>query len=143
MDIVIAATETDRAACLRLRHLVFVEEQGVSEEIEFDGLDDACVHVLAREGGEAVATARIKYLDGVAKIQRVCVVAAQRGTGAGAAVMDFVLAEIRRSGRARVARLGAQVHALGFYRKLGFAAVGGEYLEAGIPHRDMEIPLFP
>lgn len=141
MDIVIAESGTDRAACLRLRHLVFVEEQGVSEEIEFDGLDDACVHVLARQDGEAVATARIKYLDGVAKIQRVCVAAPWRGTGAGAAVMDFVLAEVRRSGRARVARLGAQVHALGFYRKLGFAVVGGEYLEADIPHRDMELLL--
>jgi len=141
MDIVIAASKADRAACLRLRHLVFVEEQGVSEAIEFDGLDDACVHVLAREGGEPVATARIKYLDGVAKIQRVCVIAPRRGTGAGAAVMDFVLAEVRRSGRAKTARLGAQVHALGFYLGLGFAVMGEEYLEAGIPHRDMELPL--
>jgi len=141
MDIVIATSETDRAACLRLRRAVFVEEQGVSEALEFDGLDDACVHVLALDGGEAVATARIKYLDGVAKVQRVCVAASRRGTGAGERIMDFVIAEIRRDGRAATVRLGAQVHALGFYRKLGFRIVGAEYLEAGIPHRDMELPV--
>jgi len=138
MDIIVATAETDRAACLHLRHAVFVEEQGVSEAIEFDGLDDVCVHVLARQDSVPVATARIKYLDGVAKIQRVCVAKSARGTGAGAAVMTFVLAEIRRDGRAQTARLGAQVHALGFYRGLGFTEVGAEYLEAGIPHRDME-----
>jgi ElaA protein len=82
-----------------------------------------------------VGTARIHIVGDVAKIGRVCVLRSHRGRGLGAALIHEALAVSR--GRAITARLGAQVHALGFYEALGFAAIGPVYDDAGIDHRDM------
>ncbi len=64
-----------------------------------------------------------------------------RGTGLGAALIRAAIAEFRRHPGITTIRLGAQTHALGFYERLGFTATGPEYLDAGIPHRDMILPL--
>ncbi len=141
LTIRVADGADDIAACLALRRTVFIEEQGVAEDLEVDGLDGACRHVLAARDGVPIATARVRILDDVAKIQRVCVLPAHRGTGIGAAVMRFILTEVATDPSVRTARLGAQTDALDFYRKLGFKAVGPEYMEAGIRHRDMETEL--
>lgn len=141
MKIRIVSSDAEIAACLALRRIVFIEEQGVREDLEVDGLDGACMHVLAVRDGVPIATARVRFLDDVAKIQRVCVLPAQRGKGIGAAVMRFILAEIAADPSVRTARLGAQIDALDFYRKLGFTPVGPEYWEAGIRHQDMETEL--
>jgi ElaA protein len=116
-----------------------MEEQGVSEEEEIDGLDPHCLHLLAEEGGKPLGTARVLYKEGIAKIGRVCVLKAHRGRGLGRLLIEAALEQSR--GRARTARLGAQVSALGFYEGLGFTAYGPLYDDAGIPHRDMERPL--
>ncbi len=134
MTVTIEITD-DLASCLRLRRVVFIEEQGVSEADELDGLDDTCLHLLARDGATPVGTARVLFDGEVAKIGRVCVLKSHRGTGLGAGLIRAALAEAK--GRARKARLGAQVHALGFYEALGFTAVGPVFDDAGIPHRDM------
>lgn len=127
--------------CLSLRRTVFIEEQGVSEADEVDGLDGSATHLLAFAEGEAVGTARLMENAGTGKIGRVCVLPAARGTGLGAALIRAAVAEFRsRPGIAKV-KLGAQTHALGFYERLGFTATGPEYLDAGIPHRDMILPL--
>ena len=142
MDIRFAETEDDIAQCRRLRRIVFIEEQGVREADEIDGLDGECAHVLATVGGAPAGAARIRYLGDTAKIQRVCVLKSRRNRGLGARLMRFVLAELTTDPRVATARLGSQTHALDFYRKLGFEVVGGEYMEAGISHRDMEIKLY-
>ena len=126
----------DFDACMAIRREVFVEEQNVPEELEHDEHDATAVHLLAVVGGRPVGTARLLIDGEAAKIGRVAVLAAARGTGAGAALMRAALDELRARG-VRTARLGAQTHALGFYERLGFAADGPEYDDAGIPHRDM------
>lgn len=141
LEIRFVDTSDDIAACQTLRRTVFIEEQGVSEDLEIDGLDGACAHVLATRSGVPIATGRIRHLDHVAKIQRVCVLPDYRGEGVGAAVMRLILSTIAADPSVRVARLGAQVDALDFYRKLGFTPAGPEYMEAGIRHQDMEIAL--
>jgi len=131
-------TETDDlATCLDLRRIVFMEEQGVSEAEERDGRDGDAVHVLARLDSVALGCARMLIADGVAKIGRVCVLQDARGTGLGAAIIAACL-DVARGHGATKAKLGSQTHALGFYEKLGFAAFGPVYDDAGIPHRDME-----
>jgi ElaA protein len=127
---------SDLAAPLAIRRAVFVEEQGVSEAEEVDGRDGACLHWLASDARGPVATLRVLPLGEAAKIQRVAVLPRARGTGAGAALMRQVLAELGARGHAR-AILGSQVDALGFYERLGFEAHGPVYDDAGIPHRDM------
>ncbi len=126
----------DVAACFALRRTVFIKEQNVSEADELDDLDAASIHLIARNDGMPVGTARLTIAEGQAKIGRVCVLKSHRGQGLGAAMILNAL-EIAREHGAAKATLGAQTHALRFYEALGFRAVGPIYDDAGIPHRDM------
>ena len=128
---------TDLAAPIAIRRAVFVEEQGVSEAEEMDGRDPLCLHWLLRDAQGPVATLRVRPLAvDIAKIQRVAVLRRARGRGQGAALMRHVMAALRARGFVR-ATLGAQLDALAFYEKLGFAARGPIFADAGIPHREM------
>ena len=126
----------DIAAPLAIRAEVFMREQGVSLADEVDGADPDCLHWLMSDADGPVATLRVMPLGEVAKIQRVAVLPRARGTGLGARLMAHVMDELRAMGF-RTALLGAQTGALGFYERLGFAAHGPVYDDAGIPHRDM------
>lgn len=130
----------DIATCRHLRRVVFIEEQGVPESDEIDDKDDTAIHLLAREDGTPVGSARLLILGDTGKIGRVCVLKSHRGTGLGAALIHAAITELRSHGLAR-AKLGSQTHAIGFYERLGFTATGPEYIDAGIPHRDMILPL--
>jgi predicted GNAT family N-acyltransferase len=123
--------------CQALRRVVFIEEQGVSEADEVDGLDPSAIHLLASDGDTPVGTARLLLKGAAGKIGRVCVVQAARGTGLGAALIQAALAELRRHPGVTSAYLGSQAHATGFYEKLGFAVEGDAFNDAGIPHRHM------
>jgi predicted GNAT family N-acyltransferase len=127
--------EQDAAAIREVRTRVFVEEQEVPPEEEWDGLDDDAVHLLAVDAdGHALGTARL--LPG-GQIGRMAVIAELRGTGVGRALLDrAVEAAVDRG--AREVFLNAQTHALGFYEAGGFTAVGERFMEAGIPHLRME-----
>ena len=127
----------DIATCQHLRRVVFIEEQGVSEADEVDGLDGEAIHLLAFDGDEPVGTARLLVKGAVGKIGRVCVLPVARGTGLGAALIRAALDELRRQPGVTVAYLGSQSHATGFYEKLGFVVEGEEFMDAGIPHRHM------
>jgi ElaA protein len=116
---------------------VFIKGQRVPEAEEVDGKDEMCRHYLAEIDGVPVATARVMDLGGVAKIQRVAVLDAYRGQGLGAELMGIILDDLRNSFAS--ATLGSQTHAIAFYEKLGFAAKGPEFDDAGIPHREMHL----
>lgn len=127
----------DIATCQHLRRVVFIEEQGVSEADEVDGLDGSAIHLLALDGAEPVGTARLLVKGAVGKIGRVCVLPVARGTGLGAALIRSALDVLRDQPGVTEAYLGSQSHATGFYEKLGFAVEGEEFMDAGIPHRHM------
>ncbi|WP_421935134.1 GNAT family N-acetyltransferase [Pelagibius sp.] len=141
MQIRFVESEAEIALCLDLRRKVFMGEQGVSEDEEIDGLDPICRHVLAVDNGGAVAAARVKTSGDLAKIQRVCVSASHRGQGLGARMIEYILDRLRGEDTVSQVRLGAQIHALKFYERFGFRPVGETYLDAGIPHQDMELAL--
>ncbi len=140
MTAVITVT-TDIAACRALRRVVFIDEQGVSEADEVDDLDGEAVHLLATLAGHPVGSARLLRHGDVGKIGRVCVLKDMRGTGLGAALMRAAVAQFRATPGIATVTLGAQVHALAFYEKLGFYAVGDEFIDAGIRHREMVLTL--
>ena len=120
------------AQVMPVRIAVFVVEQGVPEDIERDEFDVVSRHAIARDaGGAVVATGRL-LPDG--HIGRMAVAAPLRAKGVGGAVLEALVAEAVRTGLAEVA-LHAQVHALAFYRRHGFAEYGDVFMEAGIPHR--------
>lgn len=120
-----------------IRRRVFIEEQQVSQEEEWDGRDDACLHFLAQRGNTALGTARL-LPDG--HIGRVAVLQEARGMGVGVALMQAAIAAAQHQGHPAV-ELTAQTHALAFYERLGFTAFGDIFLDAGIPHRRMRLAL--
>jgi len=140
MQIRLAETEEDRAACLALRWEVFVAEQGVAPELERDGEDDLCTHVLAVDGAP-VGAARFRVKGTEGKLQRICVPAAARARGIGGALVGFMVERLLEAPGVTRAILGAQTHAIGFYERLGFTAEGPEFDDAGIPHRMMVLAL--
>lgn len=140
MTITIRVT-SDIAACRALRRTVFIEEQGVSEADEVDDLDDQAIHILATENGIPVGSARLLTLGDTGKVGRVCVLAHARGTGLGAALMQAAVTQFRSQTGVKRVKLGAQLHALAFYERLGFTPYGEVFLDAGIAHRDMVMDL--
>ena len=140
MTATIAETD-DLATCRRLRRIVFIDEQGVSEADEIDDRDGEAIHLLAVADGRPLGTARLLIEGDIGKIGRVCVLQEARGTGLGAALIRAAVERLRSVPGVKKAKLGAQVHALGFYERLGFAAYGPVYDDAGIDHRDMVLVL--
>ncbi len=126
----------DIGACHAVRRAVFIEEQGIDEDDDFDGLDEGALHVLATENSAPVGTARILVIEGAAKIGRVAVLKSHRGKGVGKQILRSALEISREAGLTR-AKLEAQTTAIGFYEDLGFVAEGEEFLDVGIPHRLM------
>ena len=117
-----------------VREEVFVGEQGVPADMEYDASDPTSLHVLARgPDGEAIGTGRL-LADG--HIGRLAVLAAWRNMGVGTALMCRLTEVARIRGQTRLV-LNAQVSAMGFYQRLGYAPVGVEFMEAGIPHVTM------
>ncbi|GAN78647.1 GNAT family N-acetyltransferase [Acidocella aminolytica] len=118
-------------ACFAIRMAVFVDEQKVPAEEEMDALDAGALHLLAIWNGSPAGTARaVEKTPGIWKIGRVAVAAGFRGHGIGVALMRGI--EAACAGDVFV--LDAQTHAVGFYEKLGYAAEGPKFLDAGIPH---------
>ena len=123
---------------LAIRTTVFVEEQGVPEDIEHDGRDAAALHFLASVSGRGpVGTGRL-LADG--QIGRLAVLPDERRGGIGRRLLDAALASARARGD-RAVWLNAQLGARGLYEAAGFEAVGEPFLEAGIPHIRMELDL--
>jgi predicted GNAT family N-acyltransferase len=140
---VVTADDADAMAAVHaIRHEVFVVEQDVPAELEWDGKDGRAVHVLAPDGGTgrlllgADAAAKNGGDPDIAVLGRLAVLKTARGTGLGARLVRALEDEAAGLGLAGV-YLEAQVHAIGFYRKLGYEAHGPEFQDAGIAHRSM------
>lgn len=128
----------DLASLRAVREPVFVHEQRVPIELEWDGLDPLSEHVLALDAaGLAVGTGR---LTPARKIGRMAVLPDWRGRGVGAALLVRLVERARRLGYDEVA-LHAQVDAIGFYARHGFVAYGDRFQEAGIEHQSMRLRL--
>ncbi len=121
-----------------IRTAVFVEEQRIPAEMEWDSADAQCLHAVAYNRlGRPLATGRLlQHVPGVAKIGRMAVGQAVRGGGVGRAVLDALMQAARTRGDREVL-LHAQTSAAPFYAKAGFLPRGAEFEEAGIPHLEM------
>ena len=141
MKIALAETETARQACFDVRHAVFEIEQEIIDPPDIDEYDADALHVLAEDDKGPAGCARIVAKGATAKIGRVAVLSAHRGTGLGAQIMRTIM-DIAKVRGFHQAELEAQTHALVFYERLGFVAEGPEYDDgSGILHRLMRAPL--
>ncbi|CAH6841009.1 GNAT family N-acetyltransferase [Vibrio chagasii] len=117
-----------------IRENVFINEQSIAPEIEFDGLDSSAIHAVVTVDGKPVGTGRI-LSDG--HIGRIAIMRDFRGQGLGSKIVLSLIDEAKKSGYKRV-YLGSQKQAIDFYTKLGFTPFGEEFMEAGIVHLSME-----
>ena len=125
------------SAIAQLRQTVFIREQAVPEELEWDETDQIASHYLVRDdGGAPIATARLYPAeDDAGGIGRMAVSRDQRGHGVGTALLRRIMSDAFNDYDYLV--LSAQEGAVDFYRRLGFYVVTDSYMDAGIPHRGM------
>lgn len=130
---------------LAIREVVFIEEQSVPEGLERDAEDANAYHVLAMEGGHAIGTGRLVELAEPpagtqgrwGRIGRMAVLSSHRKSGIGAKVLAALEAEAKKRGLAGI-MLHAQLAAMEFYKRHGYAADGAVFEEAGMPHLEMK-----
>ena len=132
--------DRDRGALRHIRTLVFIEEQAVPKDLEWDSDDADAVHLLAVDSAvRPIGTAR---LLATGQIGRMAVLPRWRNRGVGSALLREIL-DIALGPDRPAPFLNAQISALPFYHHLGFEPVGEQFEEAGIPHRRMALSVGP
>ena len=134
LEIHIADWSKDQHKLKYIRTKVFIEEQNVPVELEWDDDDAISTHFLATINDEPIATVRLKP-DG--HIGRMAVLKAMRQHGIGSQLLKTVT-QHARDRSLKAVFLNAQVNVVGFYEKYGFESYGEDFFDAGIPHRAMQ-----
>ena len=117
---------------------MFVEEQGISKELELDEYDREALHMVVKDEEIIIGTARVRFLaTGQAKLERMAVLKHFRRRGIGRDIISFLIAELRNRQIGQV-HLHAQYSAIAFYRSCGFEESGLPFWEAGIKHTKMQ-----
>ncbi|MCA0754346.1 GNAT family N-acetyltransferase [Paenibacillus sp. N4] len=136
MNVVRIQNKKQLEDAFRIRKAVFVEEQGVAEEVEIDEYEPIAEHVLVYVDGEAAGTGRVRFVDGTAKLERICVLESHRMHRLGKRIMQELEAIAAEKGAGQ-AKLHGQVQAAPFYEKLGYRTDSEVFMEENIPHVKM------
>ena len=120
-----------------IREQVFIQEQQIAVEDEWDAEDAVSVHFVVYDQDQPIATARLLQNNSVG---RVAVLKSHRGLGIGKLLMQQIIQQAKLEQR-EFLKLSSQVHAIQFYAALGFKVEGEEYLDCAIPHIDMRLVL--
>lgn len=133
------SSDEEMKKCLEIRFKVFVEGQHVPLHDEVDGKDTESEHYLLLYNEHPSGTARVRYVEDFAKIERVAILEEYQGKGLGFALMRFILSDLQERTLIKKIKLSSQTYAIPFYEKLGFLTCSDEYMDAGIPHKDMQL----
>ncbi len=128
--------EQFKTAC-SIRKKVFVVEQKVEPELEFDEFEDVCLHYLFYVNKKPIATARWRNIGDKIKLERFALLKEYRNSGYGSALLDEVLKDVKKENK--LIYLHAQLKAVPYYSRKGFIKKGEIFEEAGIQHYYMEI----
>ncbi|MDM5295093.1 GNAT family N-acetyltransferase [Peribacillus simplex] len=136
MDSKRITTENDLKIAFHIRKEVFVEEQGFqleSEFDEFDTLNAPSEHILVYYNEQPVGTGRLRVVDGLGKLERICILEPYRKFGLGKIIIK-TLEEIAKEMELSLVKLHSQTQAEGFYKKLGYQTSSDVFMEDGGPH---------
>lgn len=136
METKLISNEQDLKKAFMIREQVFVNEQGVAIEDEFDEFDvigSPCRHILVFYDEQAVGTGRIRFLEQTGKLERICILEPYRKLGIGKIIIGSLEGIAESQGAAQV-KLHGQTQAEGFYKKLGYESRTAVFMEDGIPH---------
>ena len=123
-----------------IREKVFIEEQKVTPQLEWDGIDEKAIHFLVYKDEKAIGCARAIVIENYMQLGRMAVLKEYRGEGIGSALIEKAVT-IAKLNQLSAIYISAQCHAIDFYKKFGFEVTSEIYLDAEIPHRDMELEL--
>ena len=132
----LAKNNIDINNCFKIRNLVFVIEQGISKEIEFDNEDDKALHFIVYNDELPVATLRVLINNEKAHIGRVCVLKEYRNKSIGSSLLINIESYLKKINIKEI-YLYAQIQAINFYTKIGYKQVGNSFYEANIEHIKM------
>jgi len=137
----LVASDRDLKGAFDVRRQVFVCEQGISEDLVFDGRDQEALHVVVKDGKRTIGTARVRFLgNNQAKLERMAVTKSFRRKGIGRGIVSFVNEGLRNKQVEQVV-LHAQLGVVEFYKSCGFEVSGLPFWEANIKHTKMQTRL--
>jgi len=133
----LVANDRELKSAFEVRRQVFIEKQGISEDVELDNHDREALHMVAKDGEKVIGTARILFSTAnQAKIERMAILKPFRRKGIGGRIITF-LEEILRNRQINQVFLHAQYPVVAFYKSCGFKESGSPFWEAGIRHIKM------
>ena len=121
-----------------IREKVFIEEQKVTPQLEWDGKDEEAIHFLAYQDEKAIGCARAFVIENHMQLGRMAVLKEYRNNGIGSFLIEKAITTAKLNQLSKIS-ISAQCHAINFYKKFGFEVTSEIYLDAGISHQDMEL----
>lgn len=121
-----------------IREKVFIQEQKVTPQLEWDGMDEKAIHFLVFNDKAAIGCARAIVIKDHMQLGRMAILKEYRGQGIGGALIEKAMT-IAKLNQLSAIYISAQCHAINFYKKFGFEVTSDIYLDAEIPHRDMTL----
>lgn len=121
-----------------IREKVFIEEQKVTPQLEWDGKDEEAIHFLAYQDEKAIGCARAFVIENHMQLGRMAVLKEYRNKGIGSFLIEKAITTAKLNQLSKIS-ISAQCHAIDFYKKFGFEVTSEIYLDAGISHQDMEL----
>jgi predicted GNAT family N-acyltransferase len=121
-----------------IREKVFIQEQKVTPQLEWDGMDEKAIHFLVFNDKAAIGCARAIVIKDHMQLGRMAILKEYRGQGIGGALIEKAMT-IAKLNQLSAIYISAQCHAIDFYKKFGFEVTSDIYLDAEIPHRDMTL----
>ena len=121
-----------------IREKVFIQEQKVTPQLEWDGRDEKAIHFLAYQDEKAIGCARAFVIENHMQLGRMTVLKEYRNNGIGSFLIEKAITTAKLNQLSKIS-ISAQCHAINFYKKFGFEVTSEIYLDAGISHQDMEL----
>ena len=121
-----------------IREKVFIKEQKVTPQLEWDGIDEKAIHFLVYKDEKAIGCARALVIENHMQLGRMAILKEYRGEGIGSNLIEKAVTTAKLNQLSSI-DISAQCHAIDFYKKFGFKVTSDIYLDAEIPHRDMKL----
>lgn len=128
----------NQASLSMIREKVFIEEQKVTPQLEWDGRDEEAIHFLGLKNEKAIGCARAFVIENHMELGRMAVLKEYRNEGVGSALIEKAITTAKLNQLSAI-YISAQCHAINFYKRFGFEVTSEIYLDAEIPHRDMKL----
>ena len=122
----------------QIRENVFIKEQGVSRNMERDKFDKVAKHIIVFFKNNPIGCARIRFVNGKAKLERIALLRNYRGKGIGKKVIDYLIVYCKNK-KIKKIYMNSQYYLKNYYAKFGFEPIGKPFMEAGIKHIKMNL----